>query len=91
MDMQPGVKRLNVSGDTSRRWKLTNYATSKANLIPGSPTDIEWYGTESTNPNRQWYWYVYFDGNDMGKDITVNYDVYIKYYTRLVDRATVNL
>lgn len=91
IDVQPGCKKLNISGDTSRRWKLTSYQTSKHNLIPGSPTDIEWYGTESTNPNRQWYWYLYIDGSDMAKDVTVNFDIYIKYYTRLVDRATVTL
>lgn len=88
-DMQPGVRRCCISGDTGRRWKLKNYATSCQQLVPGRPTDIEWFGTDGTSPNRQWYWYLLFNGADLSKTTTVHYDVKITYYTKLVDRSVV--
>lgn len=88
-DMQHGAKSMTITGDQARRYKLTNYASTKRQLMPGGPTDIEWYGSVSTSPNRQWYWYLIFDAAQIPKTCTVYYDVYIKYYTRMIDRTVV--
>jgi len=89
VDMQHNCKKMVMTGDTSRRFKIVNYSSTRSNLMPGGPTDIEWYGTVATNPNRQWYWYLVWDAAELQSNVTVHYDVYIKYYTRMIDRSVV--
>lgn len=73
--------------ETTRGAKIKHYCSTKR-LIPYSSGDSSFASGAGANPTLQWYWLVHFytDLYD-DEDVTIYFDVKIKYYTTL-SRAT---
>jgi len=84
--MIPNCKETTYDGscESTRGAKMKHYSSVKRVITETSASENAYSGSYAGNPATSWYWYVLFytDAVDDDLDVTVYFDIKIKYYTQ---------
>lgn len=83
---------IGVNTKNGSMGKLTNYCTTKK-MYPANHSDLYCTALYNANPDRPWYWLIYFDSSlyaALETEPDIYFNIKIKYYVKLQRLSSVN-
>lgn len=81
---------LDSDATPTRRRKLKMYMSCRKQFRNVTCKDNVFSAAYNSNPNFEWYWLIYFFNKSDTAEMSVYFDVKIKYYARLIRTDTIN-
>lgn len=70
--------------------KMSGFMSHRKLFPQVNPYDEEWKNLVGSNPNKRWYWHVFFDTSSVAENIIILFDVAMTFYNKFYEKKGVN-